>query len=225
MKGLVLKDIYSVKFQMLGGIAIMLLPNIMLMISGGDMSGDEADVLNDFLSVMIYGIMNYISVTICSSFLLNTLEFDEKSGWAKMQRAMPVTGEQIIGGKFIAMAIVLGILTVLSLICNITGVIFFKQPAEPLIAMPFIAALLQTITLSLCFMAGYHFGSKITTLMYILTEIVVVAGLSFLIIGMVNESISGTALRIIAYAAIPVLTAAVTVFSFISGKKAVMRDI
>lgn len=225
MKGLVLKDIYSVKFQILGGIALMLLPNIMLMISGGDLSGGESGALIDFLSVMIYGGMNYISITLCSSFLLNTLDFDEKSGWVKMQRAMPLSGGQIFGGKLIAMAVVLGILTVLSLICNITGIIFFKQPAEPLTAMPFIAALLQAVTLSLCFMVGYRFSPKFTTLTYISTEIIVAAGLILLIIGLVKESISGTALRIIAYAAIPALTAAVTAVSFISGKKAVMRDL
>ena len=225
MKGLVLKDIYSVKFQLLGGLAITLLPNIMLMLSGGDFSGGEPGALNDFLSVLIYGIMNYISITLCSSFLLNTLEYDEKSGWAKMQRAMPLSGEQIIGGKFIAMAIVLGILTVMSLICNFTGVIFFGQPAEPLTAFPFIAALLQAITLSLSFMAGYRFSSKITMLTYISTQIIIAAGLVFMIIGTVNGSVSMTALRVIAYAAIPALTAAVTIVSVIGGKKAVMRDI
>ncbi|MDE6728810.1 MAG: hypothetical protein K2J80_12880, partial [Oscillospiraceae bacterium] len=71
MKGLVLKDIYSVKFQILGLLAIMLLPNIMLMLSGGNMGGEESGVLGDFLSVLVYGMMNYISVTLCSSFLLN----------------------------------------------------------------------------------------------------------------------------------------------------------
>lgn len=223
MKGLVLKDIYSVKFQLFGGLAIMLLPNFMLMISGGNM-GEESE-MNSFLSVAIYGMMNYISITLCSSFLLNTLEFDEKSGWAKMQRAMPLSDGQIIGGKLIAMAIVLGILTALSLICNLTGVIFFELPAEPLIALPFIAGFLQTITLSLCFMAGYRFSSKLTMLTYILTELVVAACMIFFVIEIVKESVSETAVRIIAYAAIPVLTAAVTAISFISGKKAVMRDI
>ncbi|MDE6728055.1 MAG: ABC-2 transporter permease, partial [Oscillospiraceae bacterium] len=154
-----------------------------------------------------------------------TLEYDEKSGWAKMQRAMPVTGGQIIGGKFAAMAFVLGILTALSLICNITGVIFFKLPAEPLIALPFITALLQAITLSLCFMAGYRLSSKFTMLIYLSTEIVIAAGVIFVIIGIANESLSGTAVRIISYAAVPVLTATVTEISFIFGKKAVMRDI
>ena len=224
MKGLVLKDIYSVRFQLFGGFALMLLPNIMLIISGGDLSGGEGG-LNRFLSVMIYGGMNYISITLCSSFLLNTLEFDEKSGWAKMQRAMPLSGGQIIGGKLIAMAIVLGIMTVSSLVCNLTGVIFFDRPVEPLIALPFIAGFLQTITLSLCFMAGYRFSSRITMLTYILTELVIAAGIIFLIIGMVTEKVSETAVRAITYAAIPVLTAAVTVICFISGKKGVMKDL
>lgn len=224
MKGLVLKDLYSVKLQLLGGLALMLLPNIMMMISGGDLSGGESVEMIDFLSVVIYGVMNYISVTLCSSFLLNTPEYDEKSGWCKMQRAMPVTDGQIIGGKFIVMALVLGGLTVLSLICNITGVIFFNQPPEPLTAFPFIAALLQAIPLSLCFAAGYRTSSKYIMLIYLSIEIIIAAGVILLIVEAVNESVSETALRIISYAGIPVIAAAAISLGFIVGKKAVMKD-
>lgn len=228
MKGLVLKDYYSVRFMLFGGIALMLLPNVMVAITGGNIGNDDPDVIgamSEYIAVMIYGMMNYISITLFSSFILNTLESDEKSGWAKMQRVMPVTGGQIIGGKLVAMAVVLGILTVMSLICNISGVIFFNLPAEPLIAIPFIAALLQTITLSLCIIAGYRLGARYNTLIYIVTEVLIVACIVFLMIRTLNENVSITAIRLIIYAAIPVITAMVLIISFIYGKKAVMKDI
>lgn len=224
MKGLILKDIYSVRFQILGGIAIMLLPNLLLVLAGGDLSGEEGMSVG-VLNIVVYGGINYITVTLCSSFMLNTLEFDEKSGWARIQRAMPVTDGQIIAGKLIAMGAVLGILTGLSLICNSFGIVVFGISAEPLIAMPLIAALLQGITLSVCFAVGYRYGSRCTLIVYIIVELIVVAGIALLLIGLIQEKISDVMLRAIVYGAVPAFTAAVTALCFTFGKKAVMRDI
>lgn len=224
MKGLILKDIYSVRFQIFGGIALMLLPNLMLMLMGGGyfVGAETADAR---LSIFVYGLMNYITVALCSSFMINTLDFDEKSGWVKMQRAMPVTGGQIIAGKLLAMGAVLGILTGMSLIGNVFGAVVFEISAEPLITMPFIMALLQAAVLSVCFMQGYRFGSRSTLIIYIAAEIVIAAGAVLVLVGLIQENISLTALRIIAYAGVPALTAALMFLSCKFGKKAVMRDI
>lgn len=220
MKGLILKDIYGVRFQIFGGIALMLLPNFILMVSGGDTG--TADVR---LNIFVYGMVNYVNVSLCSSFMLNTLDFDEKSGWTKMQRAMPVSDGQIFAGKLLATCVVLGILTGLSLICNVLGAIVFKLPAEPLIIMPFIMALLQTATLSVCFAQGYRFGSRSTLIVYIAADLVIAAGAVLLLVGLIQELVSLAMLRAIAYGAVPALAAAVIVICFISGKKAVARDI
>lgn len=224
MKGLILKDIYSVRFQIFGGVALMLLPNLMLILMGGGyfVGAETADAR---LSIFVYGLMNYITVTLCSSFLLNTLDFDEKSGWARMQRAMPVTGGQIIAGKLLAMGAVLGILTGLSLFCNVFGAVVFEIPAEPLVTMPFIMALLQAAVLSVCFMQGYRFGSRSTLIVYIAAELVIAAGAVLLLVGLIRENISPLMLRVIAYGAVPALAAALIALSCKFGKKAVMRDI
>lgn len=222
LKGLILKDIYSVKFQILGGVALMFLPNVLMMLGGGGMAEDD---FGGFGSVIVYGLLNYITITMCSSFMLNTLEFDEKSGWAKMQRTMPVTEGQIIAGKYLAMGAVLGILTGLSLLCNLFGVIVFEAAAEPLISLPAIMALLQLITLSVCFVLGYRFGSKVTLILYIGVELVVLVGAFLVIVGFIKENISAVALRIIAYGGLPALTSVVIAVCYNSGKKAVERDI
>lgn len=224
MKGLVLKDIYSVRFQIFGGIAIMLIPNFMLMVSGGNF-GDDQGMMDVRLNIFVYGMLNYIIVSICSSFMLNTVEFDEKSGWAKMQCAMPVTGGQIFAGKLIAMGVVLGILTGLSLICNVFGAIVFGLPAEPLVTMPFIMALLQAATLSVCFAQGYRFGTRSTLFVYIAEELVIAAGAVLLLLGIIREQIPTVMLRVIAYGVIPAVAAAVIVLCCKLGKKAVMKDI
>lgn len=68
MKGLVLKDLFGVRFQVLGALALMLFPSLMLILMGGGMSTNErADITE--ISVLLYGIVNYVSITLCSSFL------------------------------------------------------------------------------------------------------------------------------------------------------------
>lgn len=222
MKGLILKDIYSVRLQMVGGVALLLLPNLLMFIAGNNIPLDD---FNGLVGAIIYGVMNYITITLSSSFLLNTLELDEKSGWAKMQRTMPVTDGQIIMAKLLAMGEVLGILTGLSLFFNIFGTILFKVNAESLIALPIAMSLMQTIIMSVCFVFGYRFGSKITIIVYIGVELVVLAGAIMILVGFINKNISTAALRGIAYGGLPALTAAVIAVCHNAGKKAVTRDI
>ncbi len=225
MKGLILKDIYGVKAQILGGIALLFLPHIIVILAGGGMAVDDSGMLGDFAGIFLYGLMNYVTIVLCSSFVLNTLGFDEKSGWMKMQRAMPVTETQIIVGKLLSMGVILGILLGISLIGNAVGMVVFGIPAEPLITMPFAAAFLQAMVLSVCFTLGYRFGSKSTLLYYIAAQLVIAAGLVLLIVGVVGGIVTPVILRVIVYGAIPILTAAVIAVCCKCGKKAVMRDI
>jgi len=222
MKGLVLKDIYGVKFQILGALAIMLFPMTILLLGGGETVAESPDPRMAMLPI---GIVNYASITVCSSFLLNTLGYDEKSGWSKMQRTMPLTGGKIIGAKFCAMGLVLGMLTLMSLILNLLAAVLYKMPPEPMIALPFVMCMLQIIALSPTFALGYRFGSRATSAVYIGFVVLTAAAgiwLTFMIFG---DNIGGTALRIICYAAIPVIAAAVAAVSWAAGKKAVMFDI
>ena len=224
MKGLVLKDYYNLRTTMLLSIALMLFPSIAIAITGGNIGDEEPGAMTEFIAVMVYGMMNYMCITLFSGFIMNTISDDKRTGWAKMQRAMPVSGGQIMGGKLIAMALIVGILTGLTLIVNITGIIFYDLPAEPLIAIPFIVALMQVITLSLCLMLGYRISTKVMTPTFLIIEVIVAAGVIALIIQAVKENISMTAVRVTAYAVIPVLAAAAVAVSYTLGKKSVMRD-
>ncbi len=229
MKGLVLKDIYGVKFQILGALAVMLFPALGLILLGGGMFVGDGEMaaggVGSMIALLPIGIMNYVSITLCSSFLLNTLGYDEKSGWSKMQRTMPLTGGQIVGAKFCAMGLVLGMLTLMSLIVNLLVTVLFRMPPEPMIALPFVMCMLQIVALSPTFALGYRFGSRATSAVYIgFMVLTATAGiwLTFLIFG---GDLSAAALRVICYAAIPVIAAAVAAASWAAGKKAVMFDI
>ena len=203
----------------------MLFPSIAIAITGGNIGDEEPGAMTEFIAVMVYGMMNYMTITLFSGFIMNTISNDKATGWAKMQGVMPVSGGQIMGGKLIAMAIIVGILTGLTLIVNITGIIFYDLPAEPMLAMPFIAALMQVITLSLCLMLGYRVSPKVMTPMFLIIEVIVAAGVIFLIFKTVRGDIFLTAIRVIAYAVIPLLTAAAVAISYKIGKKYVMKDI
>ncbi|MBD5383464.1 MAG: ABC-2 transporter permease [Ruminococcaceae bacterium] len=225
MKGLVLKDIFGVRFQILGAMAIMLYPSIMLFLAGGGMFVDEETKVPLEVPVLMYGLVNYVSITICSSFLLNTLGFDERSGWTKIQRTMPLTGGKIIGAKFLTMGLVLAALTLISLILNVISALLFGVPLEPMITMPLCMCMVQTIALSPTFTLGYRFGAKATTAAYICIMVLLAVAMTAVVFMVFMGDIGTTLLRVIGYAIMPALTAAVVAVSWITGKRAVMVDI
>ncbi len=228
MKGLILKDIYGCRFQIICGFAIMLYPMIILSLAGGGMfvAGDgDSDFVKSIVGIIVYGMINYISIVICSSFYLNTLSYDEKSGWTKMQRAMPLTGGQIIGGKFLGVGAVVGTLTSISLAFNLFSAIIYEMPFEPMIAMPLCIGLLETMTLLPVIVLGYRFGAKSVTWVYYIVMGNITAGTIALSTAFLVGDIPAAAMRGIAYGGIPALFAAVFAVCYVAGKKAVTVDI
>ena len=224
MKGLILKDLYGVRTTLLLSIALMLFPSAAIAVTGGNIGDSEPGAMTELTAVIVYGMMNYMSVTLFSGFIMNTVSEDEATGWAKVQRVMPVSGGQIMCGKLIAMGLVVGILTGLTLLFNISSIIFYALPTEPMLAVPFVVALMQVITLSLCLMLGYRVSTKIMTPMFLIIEVIIAAGAIFIVYLMISGKIPMTAVRIVIYAVIPVLAAAAVAISYTLGKKAVMRD-
>lgn len=225
MKGLVLKDLFGVRFQIFGAFALMLFPSLMLTLGGGGMAVAEGESVPIEMSVLLYGLVNYISITLCSSFLVNTLGYDERSGWTKMQRTMPLTGGKIIGAKFLTMGLVLALLTLISLIVNVICAVIFDIPLEPMIALPLCMCMVQTTALSPTFTLGYRFGAKATTAAYICIMLALAAAMIWVLFLMFAGDIGETALRVIGYAALPAMTAAVVAVSWVTGKRAVMVEI
>ncbi len=227
MKGLILKDIYGCRFQIIGGFAIMLYPMILTSLAGGGMAVAEGEngFVQSIVGVVVYGMINYMSIVICSSFYLNTLSYDEKSGWTKMQRAMPLTGGQIIGGKFLGVAAVVGTLTIISLAFNLLNAAVYGMPFEPMIAMPLCLGLLETMTLLPVIVLGYRFGAKSVIWLYYIFMGIIAAGIIALPTAFFNGDLTVAALRGIAYGGIPALFVVVFIVCCVTGKKAVTVDI
>lgn len=229
LKGLILKDIYSIRIQLIAALLLTLLPNVMLMLAGGGMAISDGGFMSHdeamLMSVCIYGMINYITITVFSSFLLNTLEGDINSGWAKMVRTMPVNGTQIVGGKIIATLLIIVGLTVVSLIFNLLGVLLFEMPLEVMTALPVCCGLLQIVTLCPIFPISMKIGTKYTTALYVGLVVVMAAGVLVLLISALSSDISETVLRISMYGALPVLAAAVLGISFAAGKRSCEVDL
>lgn len=227
MKGLILKDIYGFRFQIIGGFAIMLFPMIMISLAGGGMfaAGEGNNHVQSIVGIVAYGILNYISIVICSSFYLNTLSYDETSGWTKMQRAMPLTSGQIIGGKFLGVGAVVGTLTAISLVFDLLSAAIYEMPLEPMIAMPLCIGLLETMTLLPVIVLGYRFGAKTVTWLYFIVMGNIAAGTIILSTAFLVGDITAAAMRGIAYGGIPALFAVILIVCYITGKKAMTVDI
>lgn len=228
MKGLILKDVYGCRFQIIGAFALMFLPMLIAMFGGGGLlvsNNQTPDSTKMIVGMISYGAVNYMSIVICSSFYLNTLGYDEKSGWSKMQRAMPLTGGQIIGGKILGSAAIVGSLTLISMGFNAFSAYIFEIPFEPMLALPICIGLMQMITLLPTIVLGYRFGAKSVTWVYFVIMVIAAAGMIALTAAVFVGDISANVLRIVAYAGVPALSAAVIVVCYITGKKAVTVDI
>ena len=227
MKGLILKDIYGCRFQIIGALAIMLLPMLIFGLAGGGMAvdGRENDKLPEGISFILYGTANYVSIVICSSFYLNTLKYDETCGWTKIQRVMPLSGGQIIGGKFLGAALTVGILTLMSVVFNTLSAFVFEINYEPMIVIPICLGLLELVIMLPAVVVGYRFGSKTVTAVYISLLVMVSAVIIVVTVLFMNSHIGIRAMRLIVYGVIPAITAAVTVICVKIGKRAVMVDI
>lgn len=227
MKGLILKDLYSVRFQIFGGLLILLLPNSLTWLA---MFGDNSEELGGEIFgvnmwTVAYALVNYITVIVCSSMMLNTINDDAKSGWTKFQRTTSLSIGQIVGAKIAANGIVVGGLCVISIAFNMVGAAAADIPLETLFTLPLVFACLQMITLSAATALGYRYGSVGTTLGYLGAVLVIAGGIIAALYAYLSGGITIEALRLIAYAGAPVLSAVLTAALFFLGKKAAARDV
>ncbi len=229
MKGLVLKDVYNVRLQIFSGMAILMFPYILMLIAGM-FDSSEDNILNEEIfgingGVVMLILLSYVSITMNSSFLLNTIVDDKRSGWAKMQRTMPVSSAKIIGAKMTANGVIVGGLVLIVIAVNMIGFFALDLPLETLITVPLVFGCLQMITLSAATVMGYRFGSAGTTVAYLVMVLCIAAGAIALIYNLLVENIDKTAFRVICYAGIPVLAAVAVAACCSLGKKAVERDV
>ncbi len=221
LKGLILKDIYSIRAQIIAAMLIMLVPNSLMWLAGGGMSADA----QFGASVITYGLMNYISITVFTSFSLNTLSYDINSGWVKMERTCPVSGGGIIMAKLLVMLIVIGIVTAVSLLFNLLAIPLFEIEPEFMITIPLCCACLQITALSPSFPLAMKIGARYAEAIYLGFEIILAGGICLFALAAFGGNMSETLTRVLVYAGLPVLAAAAFALSYKFGKKLCLADI
>lgn len=196
-------------------------PNLMYMLSSltSDVSvtiSPDAEFLYGIKTLML----NYCTIVLFSSFHINTLESDEKSGWAKLQRTMPLSGNTIVGSKLIGTAIVVGIFTLYCIIVNVVTSIGNDGSIEVSVMVPICVGLFQFAILCPVFPLSLKFGSKYANSLYLTIEIIMVI---VMVVGtfIYLDEIMNNALL---YIACPVIAAVSASLSALSGKKLIQRD-
>lgn len=212
MKGLILKDIYTVRFQIIVSMLLMLIPDLVVSLAAGSFGGGGD--IGQIMTIFLFGAANLICICLFSSFILNTLNDDVNSGWCKIVRTMPVSSGQAVGAKFASSAVIVGITTAVSLIFNIVGIIVQGLPAEPLIMLPVCLAVFQMAVLSPVFPLAMKLGTRSTSLIYMFTLVILLSGaVTALYLALISGN-SLVLLRVIFYGGLPVLAAVSVILSY-----------
>ena len=156
LKGLILKDLYLVRVQILIVAIVLAVYIVMALISSG---GGSIGTFTGTYSVVV---MSLLPITI--------LNFDEKSKWGRYSAAMPVSRRANVLSKYIIM-IVLSVINaaVIGLVYTLS-----KESARMIFIVFILAASLTTG--SVVTALGYKFGS--TNARFIFTAVIFVAVIS-----------------------------------------------
>ncbi len=228
MKGLILKDLYEIRFQLICGGLLMLLPYVILAVMGEDIVAGDSQMpseLSEMMIVVMFGMLNFICIAVFSSMLLNTVGSDLACGWSKYQRTMPVSSEKIIGAKLAATALVVAGLVFISLVFNIIGIVAYGLSAEVMIAIPIICGLLQITALSPVFPVSTKIGYKGANGIYIGFELIVIIAAVIVMFMAFSNDVSQEILRAVFYGALPAVTLLSVFASYEAGKKAVATEL
>lgn len=212
MKGLFLKDIYCVRLLTLLGLAITGVPAFMMLFFVMDAvpaGNDNAALIAAIPTVL----SNLLLILLNSSFILNTLGEDNLSGWAKLQLTLPVTKKQLVDSKFISSLVIVGALVVLCLILNIIAGLMYSYPMEICIAAPFVLGAIELCLLFPAFPVSMKLSSNMTTVIYIISEVVVMTVLVLIIVCTLDAYVPMWFLRVLFYGIIPAAAVAATFIS------------
>lgn len=225
MKGLVIKELYCTRFQLILALLLALPMNLLLLLAGGGMMVNMVGTTMEIMAYVPYGITNFITITCFSSLILNTLKDDVATGWATMQLTMPMSRATIAASKLLGCTVLVLILMLICYIQNVGALLLFGGSVEIMLMMPAVFGMMSLISLFLSYPLALRFGTKlvdILSLLFILAMSVVLTVVIF-IIG--DNGIPASALRIVFYAVLPVLTALAAFVSHKSAQKALLINV
>ncbi len=225
MKGLILKDIYCIRFTLVLGLLMALLPNALMVLVGGGLGVEYIGTQLEIIAYLPYGIVNFITVACFSSIVLNTLKDDVITGWAKYQLTLPVESSRIVLSKQLFTLVTMGALILCCYVPNIFAIVTFGFSVEIMLTMPVVFAMLCLISLMPAFPISLRISTKAATIINSTFTILLMIALTICLFILGDNSFNLTALRIILYAGLPMLAAVVTYISFKASKKALMINI
>lgn len=223
MKGLILKDFYLIRFQLI----ITSIGALMIAYMCYSFAPDTGltSAMGDVGRIMIPAMFDYIIIVIGSSFFINTISEDFISGWIKQQRTLPIANRQAVGAKLIATYILIGGLALFSLAFNLLFWFSYGGTLEIMIAIPLCVGLIQVIALSPVFPLGQRYGLKTANTVYLLGEILLAVAAMFSMFPALSGDIPIITMRIVFYGALPILAGAVAAVSFFCGSKLYSNDV
>lgn len=227
MKGLILKDLYTIRTQIIVGAIICLYPAVLFHLGLANMTAEMGNPNGEPLLSFITLLISYCFIVPFSSFLLNTMKSDYESGWLKIQRTMPLNAGEAIGSKLVCTGIVIGCFTLFALIVNV--ILIIREPeafiTEVVIAGPICIGLLQVIAVAPCFPLGVKIGVKKTDGLYL--TFVILTAIILVIFGFAafSNEIPVPTIRIICYGILPAAAALVTFVSYKAGKNQIVKDL
>lgn len=218
MKGLVLKDMYSIRFVVIASLLMSLFPSFLLIMFDITADAEGGDFVRTVVSYLVFGIVNYITLMLFPSCGVSSIALDKKCGFDRYQATMPVTPAQLMAGKQISSGIVVGIFVLLCIGVNLTGLQYGLSP-EVLIVMPVSIGLLELASVQVSLYVVLRFGERILSLVQL---VIMIAGAGFLcLIFLLMEKVQhmDIVLRIVCYGVMPLLAAAAIVFFGRAGRK------
>ena len=223
MKGLIIKDFYLIRFQLIIT-SISALMIAYMCYSFAPTAGLNT-AMGDVGRIMIPAMFDYVIIVIGSSFFLNTISEDFISGWVKQQRTLPISNRQAVGAKLIATYILISGLALFSLAFNLIFLFSYGGTLEIILAIPLCVGLVQVIALSPVFPLGQRFGLKAANTVYMLGEILIAIIAAFVMFPALSKEIPIITLRIAFYGALPLIAAGVAALSFVCSSRLINNDV
>lgn len=219
MRGLILKDIYCVRLIVILSLLLALLPNLMFLFMGGGMTVEYLGTPNEIFAYLPIGLINFITIGCFGTISLNTIKYDDETGWNKYQLTLPVSADRIILSKQISCVAVVLMLTLCCYVPNVFSMVIFGADAEIMLAMPLIFGMLEMICVLAALPISLRYGTKTADIIVIVYLLLMAA---ILILGMgaaISAGVSGVIIRLVLYIGLPLLTAAAGYFSNRSARK------
>lgn len=165
MRGLILKDIFNMKREIIG-VSILAL---WFCICPFYLPIDAKTFEGEFLVNILFVLMNLITILICSTTMLSSFNYDEKTSWSLFERILPVKEKSIVSGKYIVVMGCVISMVIVSIISNISISLFsdIGLSITSAFLIPLSLGAMTIIQFSIMLPIIYKFGIKYSFLVFI----------------------------------------------------------